>query len=100
VDVVYTTTHHEQWQTIRNVTGELRGAVYRFRVARHRVLGNPVTDSDRTVGGITLERVVRVVVGLFEKVHANVFFGEVVDRQMPVLVQELYWPAVRYRFRR
>src|SRR5215213_14876 len=82
----------------RQVISERRSRVYRVRVAPHGILRDAVADPHRPVGGVTLERAVRRVVCGLEKVHPHVPSGEVVDRQVSLLMHKLYPPAVSHGF--
>src|SRR5215217_6652740 len=80
----------------RQVISERRSRVYRLRVAPHGVFHDAVADTHRPVRGFALERAVRREIRGLEKVHPHVGSGEVVDRQVSLLVHELYPPAVSH----
>src|SRR5215210_3806985 len=80
-----------------DVPVERWGGIHRLPVSPHGVLRDAVPDPDRPVRGVALEGTVRRVVRGLEKVHPHILLGEVVDRQVPCLVQELDAAAVRDR---
>jgi Recombinase zinc beta ribbon domain len=80
----------------RQVISERRGRVYRLRVAPHGVFRDPVADPYRPVRGFALERTMRREIRGLEEVHPHIRSGEVVDRQVSLLVNELYPPAVSH----
>src|SRR5215217_937688 len=63
-------------------------------VAPDGVLGDLVAGADGPVGSVALERAVGGVFGRLEEVHPGVLVWEVVDGQVPRLVQDLHPPAV------
>src|SRR5215211_9439315 len=77
-----------------DVPVERWGGIHRLPVSPHGVLRDAVPDPDRPVRGVALEGTVRRVVRGLEKVHPHILLGEVVDRQVSLLVHELYPPAV------
>src|SRR5215204_4820843 len=78
------------------VVSQRRCVLQRLRVTPHGVIRNAVTDLNRPVRGVALERAVRRVIALLQEVHAHVFFGEIVNGQEPLLVHQLDAPAVSH----
>src|SRR5205814_698163 len=67
------------------------------RIRPRGVLGHTVASPDGPVAGLSLPRAVRAVVRGLQEVHPDLVLGEVVDRQVTVLVQQLGVPAVHDR---
>ena len=80
-----------------DVAGKGGHRLQRLGVAPHRVLGGAVTDGDRPVGRLALERTRRVPPGGREQVGADVVEREVPHRGQTRLVQQLGLPAVGHR---
>src|SRR5215203_405511 len=78
----------------REVARDRRRRLYGVGVRPHGVLGHVLADPYRPVRGLALVGARRRVVRGLEEVHPHVFFGEIVDGQMPRLVHELDAAAV------
>ena len=78
----------------RDEIPDRRDLVVRIGIGPDGILGCPVANPDRPVRSVSLVRAERPVRGRRQKRHANVGPGEIIDRQMARLEQQMRAGAV------